>query len=252
MGRLFQNELLKMKYNKALWAFFGVIAAFAAIFGFAPGKTDSMNLAEYGYMASFSYMRNAGTAILLFLSPIAGLLFTQERHQGTMHNTLSCGVSRRQYFIVKLVCYLAIGVIIYLFSIIEFVCCISLRSGFMPDSGYPFYPYPAYGTAMLAYHFGVIIVMCTYMTFFIFIAVCVKKAAVVYILGALTLMGENILTNVLPFYRGVLPVIMDMYDMVIQRRILTVEFAGLFGQCLFMCFFFLGLAYLVFLRRDID
>ena len=50
MGRLFQNELLKMKYNKALWAFFGVIAAFAAIFGFAPGKTDSMNLAEYGYI----------------------------------------------------------------------------------------------------------------------------------------------------------------------------------------------------------
>lgn len=241
-----------MKYNKMLWAFCGLIAAFAAIFGLAPGTTGIVELATCGYTASFAYMRNAGTGILLFLSPFAGLLFTQERYQGTMHNTLSCGVSRKQYFVVKLVCYLAVGVIIYLVSIIEFVCCVSLRFGFVPDTGYSFYPYPDYGAAMLAYHFGVIILLCTYMAFSTFVAVCVKKAAVVYILGALTLMGENILSNVLPSYRGVLPVIVDMYDMVLKRRILTAEFAGLFGQCLFMCIFFLGLAYLVFLRMDIN
>lgn len=252
MGRLFKNELLKMKYNKAIWALCGVIAAFVAIFGLAPETSGILELAACGYTASFAYMRDAGTAILLFLSPFAGLLFTQERYQGTMHNTLSCGVSRKQYFTVKLVCYLAVGVIIYLVSIIEFVCCVSLRSGFVPDTGYPFYPYPDYGAAMLAYHFGVIILLCTYMAFSTFIAVCVKKAAVVYILGALILMGESVLSNILPFYRGVLPVILDMHDMVLKRRILTAEFAGLFGQCLFMCIFFLGLAYLIFLKRDID
>lgn len=252
MGRLFKNELLKMRYNKTLWAFFGVIVAFVAIFGLAPGETGWTELAAYGYTASFVYMRDAGTFIFLFLSPIAGSLFTQELSQGTMHNTLSCGVSRGQYFTVKLFCYLASGIIIYLFSIIEFVCCVSVRSGFWPGKDFSFYPYPSYGLALLAYHFGAAILLCTYMAFFTLVAICVKKAAIVYILGALTFLGEGTLMDVLPSYRGVMLTIMEMYDMAVKQRILTAEFAGLFGQCLLMCIFFLVLAYLVFLKRDID
>lgn len=89
MGELFKNELLKIRYNKTIWLFWGVSAAFVALFGMLNSEKDLvMNL--YGYTSSFAYMRIAGTFVVMFLAPVAGTVFTQELWQGTMQNTLSC------------------------------------------------------------------------------------------------------------------------------------------------------------------
>ena len=87
MGRLFKNELMKLKYSRTLWLFWGVVLGLVLLFSVAPGIY--FELESYGYTTAFVYMRNCGTFVLMFLAPIAGSMFTLEFYQGTMQNTLS-------------------------------------------------------------------------------------------------------------------------------------------------------------------
>lgn len=250
MGRLFKNELLKIRYNKIIWLFWGVSAAFVALLGLLNSEKDlAMNV--YGYTSSFAYMRMAGTFVVMFLSPIAGAVFTQEMQQGTMHNTLSCGVSRLQYFAVKAVCVFVLDLVIFLFCLGEYVCLRTAVKGWLPKD-YP-YSYPDYGMVNLAYHGGTCLLLCVYIAFFILVAVSVKRPAAVYLSGAVATMAElTVMGNIGAGYKGVMPVVVDMYDMVLDRMVLTPEFAGLFVQAAVMGIVFLGASVVIFLRRDMN
>lgn len=249
MGRLFRNELLKIRYNKTIWLFWGVSAAFVAQLGMLNSERDlAMNLC--GYTSALAYMRIAGTFVVMFLAPVAGVVFTQELQSGTMHNTLSCGVSRLQYFAVKTVCVYVADLVIFLFCLGEYVCIRTVAAGWKPRD-YS-YTYPDFGLVNLAYHGGTCLLLCVYIALFILVAVSVKKPALVYLSGAVATMGEFTVMNYIRGYRGVMPVVIDMYDMAIDRTVLTPEFAGLFAQGAVMGIVFLAAAVLVFLRRDID
>ncbi len=249
MGRLFKNELLKICHNKIIWLFWGISAAFVALLGMLNSEKDlAMNL--YGYTSSLAYMRIAGTFVVMFLAPIAGAVFTTELQSGTMHNTLSCGVSRRRYFAVKAVCVYVTDLLIFLFCLGEFVCCRTIAAGWRPGTGS--YAYPELGLAKLVYTGGTCLLLCSYIAFFILIAVSVKRPAVVYLSGAVATMGEFAVMNYVRGYQGVMPAFIDMYEMAVDRKVLTPAFAGLLVQGTVMGIAFLVGAVLVFLRRDID
>lgn len=249
MGRLFRNELLKIRYNKTIWLFWGMSVAFVALLGMLNSERDlAMNMC--GSTASLAYMRIAGTFVVMLLAPVAGAVFTKELQGGTMHNTLSCGVSRLQYFIVKAICVYVADLVIFLFCLGEYVCCRTLAAGWMPrgySSGYP-----DLGLANLAYQGGTCLLLCVYIAFFILVAVSVKKPALVYFSGAVAILCEFAVMNFIGGYTGAMPAVISMYDMAVDRTVLTPEFAGLFAQGAVMGIVFLAAAVLVFLRRDID
>lgn len=248
MGSLFRNEWLKLKYNKTIWLFWGMGIVLVALMGMLNAERDlEMNL--YGYTASFAYMRMAGTFVVMLLAPVAGAVFTQEFKQGTMHNTLSCGVSRLQYFAVKAVCVFAADLAMFLLCLAEYVCVRTAVKGWVPGSQAA---YPDYGLASLAFQSGTILLLCAYIALFILVAVSVRKPAIVYLSGAAAVMGEIALMNYAPGYRGVIPAVIHMYDMAAEGRVLTPEFAGLFFQGAVMGIAFLALAVLIFLKRDIN
>ncbi len=130
MGRLFINEWIKVKYSKMLWILYGIILVYVILMGGMP--TGTMGWGEYGATAPYGYLRNCGTLVMMFLSPMVGIFFTQEFAQGTMHNTLSCGVSRRDYFMVKLVCVLISGYLVYFCSLLVFTGIRCLVAGYRP------------------------------------------------------------------------------------------------------------------------
>ncbi len=249
MGELFKNELLKIRYNKTIWLFWGVSAAFVALFGMLNSEKDLvMNL--YGYTSSFAYLRIAGTFVVMFLAPVAGTVFTQELWQGTMQNTLSCGVGRLRYFAVKAVCVYVIDLLIFLFCLGEFICFRTAVRGWRPGTYSD--AYPNFGLVNLAFHGGTCLLLCVYIALFILVAVSVKRPALVYFSGAVATMGEFMVMNYGQGYQGVMPAVIRMYDMAVAGKVLTPEFAGLFVQGTAMGIVFLGAAVFVFLRRDID
>lgn len=249
MRELFKNELLKIRYNKTIWLFWGVSAVLVALMGMLNSERDlALNL--YGFTSSLAYMRIAGTFVVMLLAPVAGAVFTQELQQGTMHNTLSCGVGRLRYFVVKAVCVYALDLLIFLFCLGEYVCFRTAARGWLP--GTYSYTYPNIGLVNLAYHGGTCLLLCAYIALFILAAVSAKKPALVYFSGAVATMGEFMVMNYAQGYKGVMPAVISMYDMAVDRRVLTPEFAGLLVQGAAMGIVFLGAAVFVFLRRDID
>lgn len=249
MRRLFKNELIKIYHNKIIWLFWGISAVFVALLGMLNSERDlAMNLC--GYTASLAYMRIAGTFVVMFLAPVAGAVFTRELQSGTMHNTLSCGVSRRRYFAVKAVCVYGMDLLIFLFCLGEYVCCRTIAAGWLPKT-YS-YSYPDMGLVKLVYTGGTCLLLCVYIAFFILVAVSVKRPALVYFSGAAATMCEFTVMNYVQGYKGVMPTVIDMYEMAVDRKVLTPEFAGLFLQGALMGIVFLAGAVLIFLRRDID
>lgn len=247
MGRLFKNELLKMRYFRMLWIVLAGILAFVVLTGCAPAGT--VGWGEYGSIASFGYMRSCGTAVMMFLSPIVGIFFTQELKQGTMHNTLSCGVSRRQYFWVKTVCIMAVCLLDYLVSVVIFTGLRTVISGFYPPSG----SYPHCGFAvLLAYQLGVCILQFTYITLFMVISILTKKPAIVNLAGIVIWFCEGLSIDAVPAFRHPISVIITMYDLWEDGKVLTLEFVRQFDHCIIMGIVFLALAYLIFQRRDIN
>lgn len=248
MGRLFKNELLKLRYSKSIWLFLGAIIGMVILVACSPLSLTSV-MGAYGYTVSFTYMVNCGTLATLFLAPIAGVLFTQEFSQGTIHNTLSCGVSRGQYFLVKTICFFAMGLLSYIISLILMVGITSLRFTFYRYS----YIIPHYILVNLVYHSCTCLLLCTYMAFYILIAVSFRKAAIiVYLAGAFAVVGEFTLMDLFPNYQGILPTVLAMYNMFEQKKVLTLEFIQLFIPAAIMFIVFIVLAYLIFQKRDVN
>lgn len=246
MSRLFKNELLKMRYSRMLWVVLAGTLAFVVLSGCAPAGT--VGWGEHGMTASFGYMRACGTAVMMFLSPIVGIFFTQELQRGTMHNTLSCGVSRRQYFFVKTICIMVVCLLDYLASVVIFTCLRTVISGFTPSGSYPYCGF----AVLLVYQLGVCILQFANITLYMVVSVLTKKPAIVNLAGIVIWFCEGISIDAVPAFRHPMSVMIAMYDLWEDGKTLTLEFVRLFDHCLIMGIVFLALAYLIFQRKDIN
>lgn len=247
MGRLFKNEWIKLKYSKMLWILYGVILVYVILTGGMP--TGTMGWGEYGATAPYGYLRSCGTLVMMFLSPMVGIFFTQEFAQGTMHNTLSCGVSRRDYFMVKLVCVLISGYLVYFCSLLVFTGIRCLVAGYRPSSGIC----PPCGLReLLVYQAGCCVQEFTYITFFLLVSVISKKTAIVNLVGLVVWWGEAMLSLSVPAFKGPTSTIISSFELWESGKVLTMEFVKQYGQCAVMSIVFLALAYFIFLKRDIN
>lgn len=250
MGRLFKNELLKLKYSRTIWISMGAIAGMVILLACMPASLMGSDIMQvYGYTVAFTYMRNAGTFSIVVLAPIAAELFTKEFNQRTIHNILSCGVSRRKYFVVKMVCFFMMGLLSFLMALALLVIITTVRYRFFRLS----YKILNYVLVNLVYHSCAFFVICTYMAFYIFVAVAFRKnAVIVYLSGVIAVMGEFTLMDLIPNYKGILPVVLDMYELLEKRRVLTPEFIKLMISPAAMFVIFMLLAYALFLKRDVN
>ena len=239
MGRLFKNELLKMRYSRMLWIVFAGTLAFVVLTGCAPA--DTLGWGDHGVMAPFGYMRDCGTAVMMLLSPVVGIFFT-------MHNTLSCGVSRKQYFFVKAACIMAVCLLNYVVSVLLFACLRTIVSGFYPPGSYP----DSRFSILMVYQLGCCILQFTYITFFMVISVLTNKPAVVNLAGIVIWFCEGVFVNAVPAFRHPMSVMINMYDLWEEEKVLTLAFIRQFDQCFIMGIVFLALGCLIFLRRDIN
>lgn len=248
MRNLFLNEWLKIRYCKQLWFLSAAILVFVALMAFAPGNHYPM--AYSGCTASFAYLSEAGCIVLMLQSCVFAFLFTNELAQGTMQNALRCGISRGRYFAVKFLCCLGAGLLIYLLSLIEYLCIRTLLCGFWPKEG-PRYPYPDYISMLFAYYFGSCILICTLMSALMLSAVCVRKPAAAYLAGVVICVADLQLDMSLPRWNGIYAAIFDFEDMAMEGNMLTQPAAALFAQSIATGAFFLALAYLIFRKKDI-
>lgn len=246
--RMFENEWLKIRHCKQLWLFFLAAVCFVALISFAPDNHYPMP--DSGCTASFVYFRESGCIVLLLLSCVAEVFFTREMQQGTMQNSLCCGISRGQYFAAKSLCCLGTGGLIYLFTVLENVCIRTAMCGFWPEGG-PGYLYSDYLLTLIAYHLGFCIPFCALLSLYILVAVWVRRPAVVYLAGLVTCVADLQLDMAFPGWRGPYAVMFDMEDMAAEGSVMTGAFTALFAQCALMGILFLASAYLVFRKKDI-
>lgn len=248
MKRLFINEWMKIRYSKLLWILFAGILAltlvFAVCLGGAPGTGYYV-----GITASFEYMTFGATMIMMLLAPVVAIFFTQELQEGTMHNTLSCGVSRRQYFAAKTICITVSGLAIYLMSVLLYTCTRTLMAGFAPAS----LTYPDCNAAVTAiFQLGCCLQVFTYLTCFLLISVLFKRTAFVNLTGIVIWYGDATLSVSFPFWRGPMASSSVSYDLWEEGKVLTTEFLKQYSQCIIMSIVFLALSYFVFMKRDIN
>lgn len=249
MKRLFVNEWVKMKYSKLLWILLGGILALMLLMGIGTQGAPDKGYWYVGGTASFEYMRTCGSIVILLLAPMVGIFFTQELQQGTMHNTLSCGVSRSRYFAVKTICILASGLVFYLSSLLLYVGVRTLCVGFAPVPG----TYPDMGLAVAAvFQLGCCVQIFTYITCFILVSVLTQKTAFVNLAGLVVWVCESFLAKSVPSWRGPLGSIIASQALWAQGKVLTAEFLLQSVQCAVMSVVFLALGYLVFMKRDIS
>ncbi len=247
MKKLFVNEWIKIKYSRMLWFLYGGILAFVLLLGASPSGT--MRPLDNGFPASFGYMSLCVTTIIIFLSPMVGIFFTRELQQGTMHNTLSCGVDRGRYFMVKTICAIASGTGIHVISVFEFTILRIATGGFRPVSVQ--IPHCGFATALL-FQLGCCVQQFTYIAFFLLISVLFRKTAIVNLAGIVTCFAEAMLSRSVSWYRGPIASVLASYDLWLEGKVLTMEFLRQYGQCAVMSMAFLALAYLIFRRRDIN
>lgn len=246
MRQLFKNELLKMRYSRPLWIVLGGGIALVILMGCFPAGT--LGWGECGIMAPFGYLRVCGTMVMMLFAPVVGCFFTQELKQGTMHNTLSCGVSRGQYFWVKTVCIMAVCLLNYLVSVILFFGLRTVISGFYPSDGYPDCSF----AVLMVYQLGCCIFQVTYITLFMVISVSTKKPAVVNLASIVIWCCEGFFISSSRVFRHPMAVMLTMYEMWEEGRVLTYDFIKQFDHCLILEIVFLALAYLLFLKKDIN
>lgn len=185
---------------------------------------------------------------MMFLSPIVGFFFTQEFQQRTMHNTLSCGVGRGQYFAVKAICVVVSGLAVYLVSVLEYTLLRVLKDGFWPASG----EIPDCGfVTVLLFQLGCCVQQVTYISFFLLIAVLAKRTAIVNLAGIVIWFAETVLVLSASWYRGPIAAILSSYDLWMEGKVVTGEFLEQYVQCIIMSAVFFTVSYLIFRKRDI-
>jgi len=249
MKKLFINEWTKIKYSRLLWILFAGILALVLVMGMGVQGMADRGFWYVGVTSSFEFMSTCASMVMMLLAPVAGIFFTQELQDGTMHNTLSCGISRSQYFAVKAICTIVSGLGIYLATVLLYFLTRTICAGYAPLPG----TYPDCGPAIaVVYQLNCCIQVLTYLTSFLLVSVLAKRTYIVNLAGLVIWSGESILTFSVSFWKGPLNSILVSHDLWTEGRVFTVDFLRQSLFCLGLSIVFLALSYLVFIKRDIN
>ena len=249
MGKLIHNELLKLKYSgsvKIVWGYF----LFAVILaGFMPVEEELLDIMGVGYGVSFVLIPFNGAMIFGVLAAMTAGMITQEFSQGTIHNALSCGVSRRQYFAAKIMSLFGMALVTYPVSLIAAVALRSVVFGFNPQA----LTYPDYLQVNLVYHFSMMTLILIYVSIYILLAYIFKHPAHAFMAGIAELILELILIKdntslggPLQAMRVISNSLVEGYD-ILQLGIMRLLLPGIA-----MGILSLVLAYMIFMKKDVD
>lgn len=252
MGKLIYNELLKLKYSgsvKIVWGYFLFAVILAGLMPMDDLPGIMRDIIGVGYGVSFVVVPFSGALVFgVFAAMTAGMI-TQEFSQGTIHNALSRGVSRRRYFAAKVTCLFGVALVTYPVSLIAAVALRSMIFGFNPQS----LTYPDYLQVNLVYHFSIMAVILIYVSIYIFLAYICKRPALTFTAGFAELVLELILikdnTSVggpLQAMRVISNSLVEGYD-ILQIGVMKLLLPGIA-----MGILSLVLAYLVFMKKDVN
>ena len=249
MGKLIHNELLKLKYSgsvKIVWGYF----LFAVILsGVMPVEEELPDIMGVGYGVSFVLIPFNGAMIFGVLAAMTAGMITQEFSQGTIHNALSCGVSRHQYFAAKATGLFGMVLVTYPVSLIAAVALRSVVFGFNPQS----LTYSDYLKVNLVYHFSMMALILIYVSIYILLAYIFKRPAHAFMAGIAELMLELILIKDKTSLGGPLQAMRVMFNSLAEGHdILQIGVMRLLLPGIAMGILSLVLAYLIFMKKDVD
>lgn len=250
MKRLLQNELLKLRYNRMSIVFAVLMVgcgAFTAVIPRFPGQITTF---DYGVMASMRYLNEAGGLSAVLMTGIAAGLIAQEFNNKTIHNALSCGVSRRKYFLTKTCLYMASCFLVHLVTLLLYTFIRGAVFGFFP----PYYRYRNLMIVTIVVHLGDAAVLFAYMSIFLLFAILFRNPAAVIFSGVAYYYLESWLPMIhgISFYGAPFYAIAGISPLVISGRVLSAEYAVLTLPCIATGIVFLSLAYLIFMKKDIN
>lgn len=248
MGKLIHNELLKLKYSGSVKIVCGYFLFVVILAGFIP-MDDLPDIMGVGYGVSFVVVPFSGVLIFgVFAAMTAGMI-TQEFSQGTIHNALSRGVSRRQYFAAKVASLFGVALVTYPVSLIAAVALRSMIFGFNPRS----LTYPDYLQVNLVYHFSIMAVILIYVSIYIFLAYIFKRPALTFTAGFAELVLELILIKDNTSVGGPLQAMRVIFNSLVEGYdILRIGVMKLLLPGIGMGILSLVLAYLVFMKKDVN
>ena len=250
MKRLLQNELLKLRYNRMSIVFAMLMIGFGAFSAVMPRFPGQITTWDYGVMASMRYLYYVGGLTAVLMTGISAGMIAQEFNNRTIHNALSCGVSRKKYFFTKTYLYMAFCFLTHLVTLLLFTVIKGAVFGFFP-------PYSRYRNLMIVtivVHLGEAAVLFAYMSVFLLLAILFHNPAVVIFSGVACYYLESWLPVIdgISFYGDPFYAIDGIDPLVMSGRVLSAKFAALTLPCIVTGIVFLSLAYLIFMKKDIN
>ena len=250
MGRYIHNEWLKLRYNRVVLAFAGVGIAFS-VFAAACVRLEEVTVYDYAWLASTEFMKRVGGIVSILMVGIAAGIFSMDFKQHTVHNALSCGVSRSEIFISKVCVYYSFGFIVQLISLVFYTVLVGLLVGWAS----PYYHYPHLVETMIVFHMGEAVIVFFYMSCFLFLGMIFRNPGALIFAGICafyfdTMNGFSV-GNTKPYWSPMY-LIQIMRYYLRNKLVLSAEFVTLFIPCLVIGCLFLFIAYLIFRKRDID
>ena len=252
MNKMIRNEWLKLRYNRMVIIFALVMFGISVIFATVPiHRWDRLVLWDYGIMAGIEFLCNAGGFIAVFMTAIAAGMFTQEYSIRTLHNAISCGVSRRKYILVKISVYIITCFLIQMVNLILYTVMKGIIFGWIsPEYKYS---YPHLELVAVVASLGGFAALFAWLSVFALLANLFRSPAAAMFAGVAFYYGENLLYNQnYPLYGDPLYSIIMIRHFLKSGHVLTPEFAALSLPCLVtggICF---SLTYLVFLKKDMN
>lgn len=253
MGRLIHNEWLKLRYNRVVLAFAGVGVVFSA-FAAASVRLSELTVYDYAWLASTEFLKRVGSIVSVLMVGIAAGIFSMDFKQHTVHNALSCGVSRSEIFASKVCVYYSFGFIVQLVSLVFYTVLVGLLVGWAS----PYYHYPNLVATMIVFHLGEAVIVFTYMSCFLFLGMIFRDPGGLMFMGFVAFYADMWVSSLSKDSGGFMSSFSPMYLIQIMRYylrnklVLSAEFVTLFIPCLAMGCLFLLMAYLIFQKRDID
>ena len=250
MKRLLQNELLKLRYNRMSIVFAVLMIGFGAFSAVMPRFPGQITTWDYGVMASMRYLYCVGGFTAFLMTGISAGTITQEFNNRTIHNALSCGVSRKKYFFTKMWLYVAFCFLIHLVTLLLFTVIGGAVFGFFP----PDYRYCNLMTVTIVVHLGEAAVLFAYMSVFLLLAILFRNPAVVIFSGVAYYFLENWITTIdsVSFYGVPSYALARIDSLVLSGHVLSVELVALTLPCIVTGIIFLSLAYFIFMKKDIN